>query len=190
MTAPFFTGEIMDIQNTYIRVSGVMQDSIVDGPGLRYVLFTQGCKHNCKGCHNPETHDMNGGKLVTVERLLELLDKNPLTQGVTLSGGEPFEQPAQVAVFAREVKKRGLHLMCYSGYTLEQLLKKGESDPGVMELLQLLDTLVDGKFILEQRSLNLLFRGSKNQRILDVPASLAAGEAVRDAKIVGREDAL
>ena len=80
--------------------------------------------------------------------------------------------------------------MCYSGYTLEQLIKKGESDPGVMELLQLLDTLVDGKFILEQRSLNLLFRGSKNQRILDVPASLAAGEAVRDAKIVGREDAL
>ena len=180
----------MDIQNTFIRVSGVMQDSIVDGPGLRYVLFTQGCYHNCEGCHNPETHDFNGGKLVTVARLLELLDKNPLTQGVTLSGGEPFEQPAQVAVFAKEVKKRGLHLMCYSGYTFEQLVKKGESDPAVAELLSLLDTLVDGKFVLAQRSLNLLFRGSKNQRILDVPASLKCGVATIDTKITGRDDAL
>jgi len=189
-TAPFLTGDIMDTLDTLIRVSGVMQDSIVDGPGLRYVLFTQGCYHNCKGCHNPETHSFEGGKLVTVKRLLELLDKNPLTQGVTLSGGEPFEQPAQVAIFAKEVKKRGLHLMCYSGYTFEQLVKKGETDPAVAELLSCLDTLVDGKFILEQRSLNLLFRGSRNQRILDVPASLQSGIATVDTKITGREDAL
>lgn len=178
----------MDYETTFIRINGAVQDSIVDGPGLRFVLFTQGCKHQCNGCHNPDTHDFNGGKLASVQKILAALDKNPLTQGVTFSGGEPFEQPKALLPLAREIKKRNLHLMCYSGYTFEQLTIMGQSDADTQNLLHCIDTLVDGKFDLQQRSLNLLFRGSKNQRILDVAASLQANAPIWDTKITGRED--
>ena len=161
-----------------LRLAGVVRESIVDGPGIRMTIFTQGCPHHCKGCHNPETHDPNGGYISHPENILNAIDKNPLLQGVTFSGGEPFEQAEALAKLGKEIKKRGIHIMTYSGYTFEQILSGAEKNPGWKELLSVTDILVDGRFVLEERSLNLLFRGSKNQRLIDVPKSLEKGEAV------------
>lgn len=155
-----------------IRIAGTVGESIVDGPGFRFTLFTQGCPHHCPGCHNPQTHDFAGGREIPLDELLEQMCRNPLVQGVTFSGGEPFCQPGPLYQLAVALKARGKHLMAYSGYTFEQLLAL--PDPDVMRLLEQLDLLVDGPFIQEQRNVELRFRGSANQRVLDVPASLAA----------------
>ena len=160
-----------------LRLAGVVRESIVDGPGIRMTVFGQGCPHRCKGCHNPETHDPEGGYISHPENILKAIDQNPLLQGVTFSGGEPFLQAEAFAELGAEIKKRGLHLVTYTGYTFEQLLA-GMENPGWRELLAVTDMLVDGRFVLEERSLNLLFRGSKNQRLIDVPKSLEKGEVV------------
>lgn len=157
-----------------LRIAGTIGESIVDGPGIRYVLFTQGCPHGCVGCHNPQTHDFAGGKEVTVDTLLADITKNPFVKAVTLSGGEPFCQPAALALLAAPLKEKGYHLMCYTGYTFEQLLQKEDARP----LLEQLDLLVDGPFVLDRKNIELKFRGSDNQRVLDVPASLAANAPV------------
>ena len=159
---------------TALRIAGTIGESIVDGPGIRYVVFTQGCPHGCPGCHNPQTHDFAGGKEVTVEALLADITKNPFMKAVTLSGGEPFCQPAALAQLAAPLKEKGYHLMCYTGYTFEQLLQKEDARP----LLEQLDLLVDGPFVLDRKNIELKFRGSDNQRVLDVPASLAANAPV------------
>ena len=159
-----------------MRIASYVHDSIVDGPGLRLTVFVQGCPHRCPGCHNPQTHDFAGGRELSVEALAGELDKNPLLDGLTLSGGEPFAQAKDCAALARAARARGLNVWCYSGWTLEELLQ--DTRPGVRELLELADVLVDGPFLLEQRSLTLKWRGSANQRVLDLPRSLAAGEAV------------
>ena len=156
-----------------IRIAGTVEDSIVDGPGLRFVVFVQGCPHHCDGCHNPETHDFSGGKLTTTDSLYEQCMENPLCRGVTFSGGEPFCQAEALYELGCRFRSAGKHLMCYSGWTFEQLLA---GTPAQRELLSLCDVLVDGPFILEQRSLNLKWRGSTNQRVLDVPKSLAQGQ--------------
>ncbi len=161
-----------------IRIAGIVHDSIVDGPGLRYVIFTQGCPHRCDGCHNPETHDFAGGKLTDTDKLYEDCVENPLTKGVTFSGGEPFCQAEALYELGTRFRERGYHLMSYSGWTYEELLKKSESEEYVGKLLSILDLLVDGRFELQNRSLMLTWRGSTNQRIIDVPASMAAGSAV------------
>ena len=162
-----------------LRLAGVVRESIVDGPGIRMTIFGQGCPHHCKGCHNPETHDPNGGYISHPENILKAIDQNPLLQGVTFSGGEPFFQAEAFAELGKEIKKKGLHIVTYSGYTFEQLLLGAEKEkPGWKELLSVTDILVDGKFILEEKSLSLLFRGSKNQRLIDVKKSLEAKEAV------------
>lgn len=161
-----------------LRISGVIRESVVDGPGIRFVVFTQGCPHHCPGCHNPETHSFEGGKLVDIERIAGEILKNPLLKGVTLSGGEPFCQPGPLAELAHAVHAKGLDVMVYSGYTFEELLKRGEAEPDVLALLNETDVLVDGRFVEAEKSLMLKFRGSKNQRIMDVPQSLAKGEAV------------
>ena len=161
-----------------IRISGIEKESIVDGPGIRYVIFVQGCPHHCPGCHNPQTHDFDGGKDKRFEEILSDLDRNPLLSGVTFSGGEPFCKAKELLELAKEIRKKCLNIVCYSGYTFEELLEKGKREPEIIELLKLSDLLIDGKFILEEKSLMLKFRGSKNQRILNLPASLEAGEAV------------
>lgn len=162
-----------------LRLAGVMRESIVDGPGIRMTVFGQGCPHHCKGCHNPETHDPNGGYISHPENILKAIDQNPLLQGVTFSGGEPFFQAEAFAELGSEIKKKGLHITTYSGYTFEQLLSGAEKGtPGWRELLSVTDLLVDGKFVIEEKSLSLLFRGSKNQRLIDVKKSLEAKEAV------------
>lgn len=161
-----------------LRIAGIVRESIVDGPGMRFVVFVQGCPHHCQGCHNPQSHPFEGGSLQSVGRLLEEISRDPLIHGVTFSGGEPFCQPGALAVLGRRVKERGLHLMVYTGYLFEELLEMGREQPEILELLQQCDVLVDGPFVLSRRSLTLHFRGSSNQRILDVPKSLAAGNAV------------
>ncbi len=156
-----------------IRIAGTVQDSIVDGPGLRYVVFTQGCPHRCEGCHNPETHDFGGGRLTDTDKLFEECTENPLTKGVTFSGGEPFCQAEALYELGSRLKQRGYHLMSYSGWTFEELVKKSESEEYVGRLLSILDLLVDGRFELSKRSLMLTYRGSSNQRIVDVQKSLS-----------------
>ena len=160
-----------------LRVAGTIGESIVDGPGLRYVIFTQGCPHACPGCHNPETHDFAGGAEIDSDVLAADILKNPLLSGVTFSGGEPFCQAEGLCAVADALggQKR---LMAYTGYTFEQLLTL--PDPFVLRLLSQLDLLVDGRFVEAERNISLRFRGSENQRVLDVPASLAAGTAVWD----------
>lgn len=166
------------MMGTTIRIAGVIRQSIVDGPGLRLVVFAQGCPHACPGCHNPETHDFGGGYDCRIEKILAEFDKNPLLRGATLSGGEPFCRAGELAPLAEELRRRGRDIWIYSGYTFEELLGLAESDPEAGRLLGLADVLVDGRFLLDERDLTLRFRGSRNQRILDLPRSLEAGAAV------------
>ncbi len=161
-----------------IRLAGVIRESIVDGPGIRLTVFTQGCPHNCPGCHNPQTHDFDGGYMSDTDNILKAIKENPMLQGVTFSGGEPFMQCRPLTALAKECHKLGLNIMVYTGYTFENLLAGFKENPQWKELLENTDILVDGPFILQQRSLMLHFRGSKNQRILDVPRSLSEGKAV------------
>lgn len=161
-----------------IRLSGVIKESIVDGPGIRYVIFTQGCPHRCEGCHNPQTHDFDGGYDENTRRLVEDLKKNPLISGVTFSGGEPFCQPEPLLQIAKEVHKLNKTVVSFSGYTFEELVELSKTKSAISDLLKEVDILIDGKFILEEKSLMLKFRGSKNQRIIDVKKSLEHGYAV------------
>ena len=161
-----------------LRVAGIVSESVVDGPGIRYTIFTQGCRHHCKGCHNPQTHDFSGGYEVDTDDLLKELIQDPLIQGVTFSGGDPFEQPLPLADLAAKVHKAGRDVMAYTGYTFEQLLERGEREPSVMDLLRQTDVLIDGRFVLELLDYDLRFRGSSNQRVIDVPQSLATGRVV------------
>ena len=159
-----------------IRIAGTVNDSIVDGPGLRYAVFTQGCSHHCPGCHNPETHDFSGGHEEDTDALIARMLKNPLLSGLTLSGGDPLEQSAPCLELAKAAHAHNLNVWAYTGYTWEYLLD--ENDPDRMALLQEVDVLVDGPFLLDQRSLELNYCGSKNQRLIDVPASLTQGKIV------------
>ena len=158
-----------------LDLSGIVSDSIVDGPGIRVTVFCQGCPHHCPGCHNPETWEFGCGTPMEEETILEIVRSNPLCRGVTFSGGEPFAQAEGYAKLAKLLKAHRYEIASYSGYTFEQLLR---GTPAQKELLANIDVLIDGPFLMEERSLELSFRGSRNQRILDVPKSLAAGQAV------------
>ena len=152
-----------------IRLFGTIQDSIVDGPGLRYVVFVQGCLHHCIGCHNPQSHDVLGGYIDDTSHLLQEMRDNPLLDGVTFSGGEPFLQCQPLIELAKEIKKNQLHLIIYSGYTFDEIMHLSD---GARCLLSYCDTLIDGRFIQEQKSLDLMYEGSKNQRIINGPLLL------------------
>lgn len=158
-----------------LDLSGIVSDSIVDGPGIRTCIFSQGCPHHCKGCHNPETWAFGCGTKIPVEAVVEIVRSNPLCRGVTFSGGEPFAQAEAFARLAGLLKEKGYEVASYSGYTFETLFNGTEAQK---KLLQSIDILIDGPFLQEEKSLELAFRGSRNQRILDVKKSLAAGEAV------------
>lgn len=163
---------------TYIRIAGIIKESIVDGPGIRMVVFAQGCKHKCPGCHNPETHSFDGGTLVTVDLILEEAKKNPLLDGITFSGGEPFQQAEAFAVLAQKAKKLNLHIVTYTGYTYEYLLENSLRHKGWDALLDETDILVDGRYESDKRNLLLKFRGSENQRIIDVKRTKAENRIV------------
>lgn len=150
-----------------LRLASIVEESIVDGPGLRFTVFVQGCPHGCKGCHNPGTHAFDGGYTASVSQILELYTQNPLLQGITLSGGEPFTQAGVLCSLAEGVKALGGDVVTYTGYVYEDLV--GMS-PEVNKLLELTDLLIDGPYMEELRDLELLFRGSSNQRLLDKAA--------------------
>ena len=158
-----------------LNLSGIVEDSIVDGPSIRMTVFSQGCPHRCPGCHNPETWEFGCGTDMDEERIVRIVRGNPLCRGVTFSGGEPFAQAAGFAKLAKLLKARGYEVASYSGYTFEELLNGSKAQ---RELLESIDILIDGPFLMVQKSLEVPFRGSRNQRILDVPKSLATGQAV------------
>ena len=158
-----------------IYLSGIAGDSIVDGPGIRTTFFAQGCPHHCPGCHNPETWPFTGGTAMDTQDLVAIVKNNPLCRGVTFSGGEPFAQAEGFGELARALKGEGYEVASYTGYTFEQLLI---GTPAQKALLAEIDVLIDGPFVMAEKSLELNFRGSRNQRILNVPASLAESRAV------------
>lgn len=147
-----------------LRIAGIVDDSIVDGEGVRLTVFTQGCPHHCHGCHNPQTWNLDGGHEIDTEEIVEKLKENPLLSGITFSGGEPFLQPAPLAEIARAAHKLGLDVWSYTGFTLEELEKRTD----VQQLLNEVDVLVDGPYVEALRDLTLRFRGSSNQRIIDL----------------------
>lgn len=157
-----------------MRIAGLVQDSIVDGPGFRFTVFVQGCGHHCPGCHNPQTHDPEGGNEMSTDEVLQELRSNPLTDGLTLSGGEPFDQAEDCLTLAKAAHEDGLNVWAYTGYLFETLL----ADPIRRPFLEEVDVLIDGPFRLAERSLALSWRGSRNQRVIDVKKSLSAGEII------------
>ena len=159
-----------------IDISGFAPNSITDGPGLRFTVFCQGCIHNCPGCHNPETHPFGTGEKYRVEDIYKMIKKDPLVKGVTFSGGEPFCQREAFCRLAQLLKADGYEIAAYTGFLFEDLIK--DKADAKYKLLEYLDILVDGPFILAQRSLDAGFKGSLNQRVINVPASLEKGEVV------------
>ena len=157
-----------------IRLAGVVSESIVDGPGYRLAVFVQGCPHACPGCHNPKTHDFAGGYLSDTVEIIARLGKNPLVRGVTLTGGEPMMQAEALCEIAQAAKEKGMNVWCYTGYTLEALWAGKRS--AQMRLLEYIDVLVDGPYIAHESSLDLLYCGSKNQRLIDMNLTRAVGE--------------
>lgn len=153
-----------------LRLNGIVKESIVDGFGLRYVLFAQGCKHNCEGCHNPSTHNYSGGYQCEIEDILKDILKNPLLKGITLSGGEPLDQAKAFISLAKEVKLKNLDIWCFTGYTIEEILE--EKDKDKLKLLKYIDVLVDGRFEKSLRTIEKPFVGSSNQRVIDIKRDL------------------
>lgn len=156
----------------------IQKDSIVDGEGVRSVIWTQGCSHHCVGCHNPQTHSFHDGILVDVEDVKNEIAKLEGQDGITFSGGDPMEQVDACLEIAKYCRSIGLNIWCYTGYTFEELLEKIKSNPNIKEFLELIDVLVDGKFILSEKSYDLLFCGSRNQRLINVPESLKKNRVI------------
>ena len=149
-----------------MKISGIVEESIVDGPGVRFTIFFQGCTHNCYKCHNPNTHDINKGKEISVDQLICNIKELPYIDGVTLSGGDPLMQIEECVELCKKIKQLNLNIMVYTGYTYETLLKM--SNPKYQELLKYIDYLVDGPFIYSLLDLTLKYKGSSNQRIIDI----------------------
>lgn len=161
-----------------IRIAGIIEESIVDGPGIRYVIFTQGCPHNCQGCHNPQTHDFNSGKIVNIEEIVDNINENPLLKGITLSGGEPFMQAKVLSKLIDKISNRNLDIITYTGFKFEDLLNIANEKNNFLELLNRTDILIDGKFEEQNKDENLMYRGSSNQRAIDVKSSIQKGKIV------------
>lgn len=161
-----------------IRLFGTVNDSIVDGPGIRFGIFVQGCPHNCPGCHNPGSHALDGGYMEKTDTILNQIAKNPLLDGVTFSGGEPFLQAKTLACMGKHIHDMGLNIITYTGYTFEELILGANAENGWRELLEVTDILIDGRFEQSKQSYELMFKGSANQRIIDVKKSIANNEIV------------
>ena len=159
-----------------LRIAGITPESIVDGSGIRFTIFAQGCKHNCPSCHNPNTHSLDGGELIALEEIVEMIKEKGLLSGVTFSGGEPFLQAKEFAKLASLIKKlgRNLDIITYTGYLYEDLIKDNKK----RVLLEASDILIDGLFEEEKQDLKLKYRGSSNQRIINVRESLKRDEIV------------
>lgn len=158
----------MSTTNSILRIAGIVRESIVDGPGLRFVVFAQGCPHKCSGCHNQITHDFHRGYDCDMNKIMSEINKNPLLTGVTFSGGEPFCQPKGFYELGKEIKLKNLDLIAFTGYTLEQLQEMSKENDYIGKLLNIVDYLIDGPFVLEQKDLTLPFMGSSNQRFINM----------------------
>ena len=161
-----------------VRLAGIAYESLVNGPGMRRVFFAQGCKHKCKGCFNPETHSFEDGKIMDMDKLIKDVLDNPILKGVTFSGGDPIEQAHSFAYMAKAFKNSNLNIWCYTGYTFEKLLEVMKVDTAISELLNNIDVLVDGRFEINNKEEGLRFRGSTNQRIINVKESLNQNKVV------------
>lgn len=162
-----------------IRLAGIAYESLVNGPGIRRVFFSQGCRHDCEGCFNPDTHDFTGGEERDMDKLIKDVLDNPFINGVTFSGGDPFERAEEFSYMAKDFQENGKNVWCYTGYTFEYILENLDKRKGWRELINNIDVLVDGKFEIDKKEDGLRFRGSSNQRIIDVKKSLEArGEIV------------
>lgn len=161
-----------------IRVAGIGRESLIDGPGIRLVLFAQGCLQGCRGCHNPGAQDLSGGREMTSKEIMEMIRSSPGIDGVTFSGGEPFLQAGPLSRLGKEIRELGLNIVIYSGYTFEELWEISRTDDDYRRLLEVSDILIDGRYVQEERDLSIPFRGSRNQRILDAPASMRKGAPV------------
>jgi len=162
-----------------IRIAGLVPESYVDGDGIRFAIFMQGCLRKCEGCHNPETHALNGGRLIDTDEIISAIKKNPLLDGITLTGGEPLLQIAAADELARAAKNFGLSVWCYTGYTFEEL------PPEAAPLLENVDVLIDGAFVESLRDLELQFRGSRNQSVIDLNKTRAQNKIVLWSEIGG-----
>lgn len=174
----------MSNKDNTVRLAGIAYESLVNGPGIRRVLFSQGCIHKCPGCFNPDTHDFEGGKDYDMDELIKDIMENPLLRGVTFSGGDPIEQADKFAYIAKNVKASGKNIWCYTGYTFEYILAHRYERKGWNELLQYIDVLVDGRFEEDKADSDIRFRGSSNQRIINVKSSLELLDVVAFDKVV------
>jgi len=166
----------MNKKTDTIRIAGLVRESIVDGPGIRFVVFAQGCPHKCRGCHNESTFDFSGGREYKTENIIAKIKANPLLSGVTFSGGEPFCQPEGFCNLAVRLKKLNIHILAFTGYTYEELTGLSKTNENIKRLLDHIDILIDGRFILEKRDLSLQFKGSSNQRYIDMNAVRETGK--------------
>ncbi len=171
----------MFMKKGYVKlaIQDIQTDSIVDGEGIRSVIWFQGCSHNCLGCHNPETHDFHAGFEVSLDSIKEQIKNLEYQSGVTFSGGDPMMQIEALEELAKCVKENGMNVWCYTGYTFEEILELGKSNPHYLHALDYIDVLVDGKFVKDLKSFSVQFRGSSNQRIIDVPKSLEMGKVIK-----------
>jgi len=156
-----------------IRVLSIIEDTMVDGPGFRTSIYCAGCRHRCAGCHNPQSWDFDGGREMNTEDIMRVIEADPYAN-VTFSGGDPMYQAAGFAELAREIHRRtNKDIWCFTGFRFENLIQEDQR-----ELLEQIDVLVDGPYVESLRDTDLLFRGSSNQRLIDVQASLYAGEVI------------
>ena len=162
-----------------IRIAGLVPESFVDGDGIRFAIFMQGCLRNCEGCQNPETHALDGGRLIDTAEIISDIKKNPLLDGITLTGGEPLLQIDAANEIACAAKNFGLSVWCYTGFTFEEL------PPDAAPLIENVDVLIDGAFIESLRDLDLQFRGSRNQRIIDLKKTREQNKIVLWSEIGG-----
>jgi anaerobic ribonucleoside-triphosphate reductase activating protein len=176
LTIPRLREETRDLRVATLTIGGIEPESIVDGPGFRYTVFVQGCNFSCPGCHNAQLQPFDGGRRVPVEELLDAIRDNPLLDGLTLSGGDPFTQARVCASLAEEVHALGLSVMTYTGYTFEALWFA--DNPDWRRLIMATDVLVDGPFLRDLRNIDLRFRGSSNQRLIDIRRTFAAGKII------------
>jgi len=166
------------MENDVINLAGIVEESIVDGPGFRYVLFTQGCPHKCKGCHNPQTHDKSLGQPTKINKIVEDINKNPLLRGITISGGEPFLQAKQLSNLISKIDTNKLDVMVYTGFEYEYLKENSNENNSFDSLLDKADVLIDGKFDINLKTDVLPFRGSMNQRSIDCKRSIETGNTI------------
>ncbi|AIV03439.1 anaerobic ribonucleoside-triphosphate reductase activating protein [Candidatus Malacoplasma girerdii] len=161
-----------------IRLAGIAENSLVNGPGLRKVFFSQGCRHHCKNCFNPTTWTFDAGKMVDMDQLISQVKNETFLDGVTFSGGDPFQQPEAFAYLGKEIHKLGINIWIYTGYSWEQLMILAKKFPSIQTMIENCDAIVDGRYMEEYMDDYLKYRGSANQRIINVPESLKQNKLV------------